>query len=102
MAFQVFLGFAWVAVLIGGLVGIRHAPALAGVVLTGVIVKKFLEARRNPELNDGRVLGLEEPVAPFRPSVLNPVQELHRKTGWTPAGSSYASISYTPRRLARR
>jgi hypothetical protein len=102
MVYQGFLGFAWVAVLIGGLVGVPDAPAIAALVLAGVVVKKFLDTRRSPEMKEGKILDLEQPEAPFRPSALNPVQELHHKTGWMPAGSSYAASTFTPRRLVRR
>jgi hypothetical protein len=102
MAYQVFLGFAWVAVLIGGLVGLKHAPALGALLLVGFFVKKFLDTFWSVEIKDGKMLDLEEPEAPFRPAVLNPLRDFHQRTGWMPAGSSYASSSYTPRRLVRR
>ena len=102
MAYQVFLGFAWVSVLIAGLVGFTHAPAIGALLLVGLLVKKFLDTFWSVELKDGKVLDLEEPEAPFRPAVLNPARDLHEKTGWMPAGSSYASSTYTPRQLARR
>jgi hypothetical protein len=102
MGIQIFLGFAWLAVLLTGLLGFEHAPAAAALLAVGFGVKKFLDTYWSVELKDGKFLQLEEVGLPSRPAAPKRTSSLCPRAGWVTTGSSDASSIYTSRRLASR
>ena len=102
MELHVFLGFAWVAMLVAGGFGFRHAILVAVLVGVGFGVKKFLDAYWNVGLQDGKFLSLDSPRPANKTSIPVSTREYLCYPSRTAPDFNPASYLHSAAHLSRR